>query len=70
MKDPVDTIRLSVAHEAWKRAQAEVDVARETLQRELIAAVNNGVRKAEIARLFGVSRQAVDDYLRWGKRER
>ena len=56
--------RLAYAWETWNTKRAETAVARETLQREMQAAVDAGVSKAELGRMFGISRQAVHEFFR------
>jgi len=68
--DETRRFRLMGAWRGWREAQAEMELARDSLQREIESALATGVRKADMAHLFGVSRQAIDEYLRWGRRKR
>jgi len=56
--------RLEIARAALRRAEAELDMARAQLRSELDRAIEHGTKKAEIARLFGITRQAVQDLFR------
>lgn len=61
--------RLEIARAHVKRAQSELDMARAQFRAELNRAVERGTRKAEIARLFGVTPQAVQDFFRGGRKK-
>ena len=60
--------RLAVKYTAWRSKRAEAAEAREAVIREMDRALDAGDSQAEIARLFGVSRQAVNDLLREGSK--
>jgi hypothetical protein len=56
--------RLDWAWETWRTKRAEQAAARETLQREMQRAKDAGETKAAMARRFGISRQAVQEFFR------
>jgi len=62
--------RLRIAFGRWRQARTEVELSRGSLQQVLEEAIARGARKAEVARELGVSRQEIEEYLRWGGRRK